>query len=162
MANKITCAEKALRLISKKMLSSAELSKKLFTAGYDEDEIATTIENCRKKGFVDDALLAKDTFAYQLTRGSGPRKIREKLRRKGLDSALLDSCCEEFDVEQIKEACRIALNSKLRVLKKDEDIYKKKDKCFRFLATRGFSMDVIYSVIDEVDWSSFNKENDNL
>ena len=52
--------------------------------------------------------------------------------------------------------------SKLRVLKKDEDIYKKKDKCFRFLATRGFSMDVIYSVIDEVDWSSFNKENDNL
>ena len=47
-------------------------------------------------------------------------------------------------------------------MQKDEDIYKKKDKCFRFLATRGFSMDVIYSVIDEVDWSSFNKENDNL
>jgi regulatory protein len=158
MAKKITCAEKALRLISRKMLSSSQLSQKLFASGYDEDEIAITIENCKKKGFVDDELLASDTFAYQLSRGSGPRKIREKLRRKGLDSSCIDSCVEEFDIEEIKDSCRIALNSKLRVLKKDEPIFKLKDKCFRFLATRGFSPDVIFPIIDEVDWSSFNSE----
>ena len=48
MAKKITCAEKALRLISRKMLSSSQLSQKLFASGYDEDEIAITIENCKK------------------------------------------------------------------------------------------------------------------
>ena len=50
MAKKITCAEKALRLISRKMLSSSQLSQKLFASGYDEDEIAITIENCKKNG----------------------------------------------------------------------------------------------------------------
>jgi regulatory protein len=157
MAKKITCAEKALRLITRKMLSSAQLSQKLFLAGYEEDEIATTIENCKKKGFVDDELLASDTFAYQLSRGSGPRKIKEKLRRKGIDASCIDSCVESFDKEDIKESCQIALNSKLRTLKQDEEPFKKKEKCFRFLATRGFTPDIIYSVLEEVDWSNTNE-----
>ena len=148
MAKKITCAEKALRLITRRMLSSSQLSQKLFLAGYEEDEIATTIENCKKKGFVDDELLASDTFAYQLSRGSGPRKI---------NASCIDSCVESFDKEDIKESCQIALNSKLRTLKQDEEPFKKKEKCFRFLATRGFTPDIIYSVLEEVDWSNSNE-----
>ena len=48
-----------------------------------------------------------------------------------------------------EEAARSALQSKLASWKNETDWRKKREKAFRFLANRGFPLDIIYQVLDE-------------
>ena len=55
--------EKALRLLSVRAYSAAELTARLRRGGYPREETENAVRECAKRRYIDDALLAEDCAA---------------------------------------------------------------------------------------------------
>ena len=154
---RITPLERAMRLLSIRSYSERELLSKLGRAGVAVEEAQAAVTECRRRGYLNDELLAED-FAHALSaRGSGARLIRLRLRNRGLAAEHVEAALEKTaDLEF--EAARRALDYKLRMLTRENDPRKKREKVFRFLASRGFSGSVIRELFNQVDFSDAAEE----
>ena len=155
---RISAMDKALKILSTSPVTEAELRRKLFRAGYPEILIDQAVEECRRRNYINDELLASDCAEYLTMRGTGSRLIRLKLRRRGLSAELVNGAVENTDPEMELEAARYALDCKLRLLSREKDYRKKKEKAFRFLVSRGYTSDVISVLFSEIDWKNMNEE----
>lgn len=155
---RISAMDKALKILSTSPVTEAELRRKLFRAGYPEILIDQAVEECRRRNYINDELLASDCAEYLTMRGTGSRLIRLKLRRRGLSAELINGAVENTDPEMELEAARYALDCKLRLLSREKDYRKKKEKAFRFLVSRGYTSDVISVLFSEIDWKNMNEE----
>ncbi len=140
--------EQALRFLDRQALSEAELRRKLARFDYPDAEIAAAVERCRQHRFVDDAEMAREGCRNLLARGNGPRLIRLKLRRRGLPTESLD---EEMGADAELAAAQIAAAGKLRLLSRESDPRKKREKLYRFLVARGFSGAIIARVVADAE-----------
>lgn len=135
------CLNAALKLLGMRAHGEAELAVKLLRRkGADKATVAMVVAACRKSGFLDDGLFARDYARGLASRGCGVRQIRYKLKLKGLSeedisSALSEVCTEEDELERALSAGRF----KLKSLKASESLLKKREKLYRFLLGRGFS-----------------------
>lgn len=153
---KISAMEKALKILSTSPVTEVELRRKLFRAGYPEILIDQAVEECRRHNYINDELLASDCAEYLTMRGTGSRLVRLKLRRRGLSEELVKNAMENTDPEAEIEAARYALAGKLRLLSREKDYRKKKEKAFRFLVSRGYTSNVISTLFSEIDWKSLD------
>ncbi len=144
--------ERAMRLLSVRAHTERELTQKLRRYDYSRSEITDTIAECRKHGFLNDELLAEDYAQILSERGSGQRMIGFQLRRRGLKPELVTAALEK-SAENELDSARRALEYKLRLLTRESDPRKKREKAFRFLAGRGFSADTVRTLFDETDFS---------
>lgn len=145
----LTALEKAMKLLSRRALSEAELSKKLHTAGFPAPEISEAVDYCRSHRYLDDAALAEDYTSLLRMRNTGSRMIRQKLIKRGLGGETLDNTLPESDSESAEqEAAKRALDYKLRLLSRENDPRKKREKAFRYLAGRGFPPGLIFKLLD--------------
>ena len=149
---RISALDKALKILSTAPVSEMELRRKLFRAGYPEILIDQAVEECRRHNYINDDLLASDAAEYLIQRGTGSRMVRVKLRRRGLAKELVDEVIENTDPEQELQAARYALECKLRLLSREKDYRKKREKAFRFLVSRGYTSNIISTLFSEVDW----------
>ncbi len=149
----ISPLERAMRLLSVRSYSEQELMLKLRRAGVADAEARAAVAECRRRGYLNDELLAED-FAHALSaRGSGARLIRMRLRTRGLAAEHVEAALEKTaDLEY--EAARRALEYKLRMLAKEKDPRKKREKTFRFLVSRGFSGAVIRELFSKTDFGN--------
>ena len=146
----VSALTKAMNFLAARPLSELELLAKLRRAGYPDPESDAAIEECRKRHYLDDATLAADCVEALRLRNMGSRQIKFKLTRRGLDAdAVADLLEQDPDAEKL--AAERAAENKLRLLKNESDIRKKREKLFRFLVSRGFSPDVIFKVLDHDD-----------
>ena len=74
--------EKAMRLLAMRGLSETELRQKLLRAGYPPGEAREALAECRKRGYLNDDLLAADCAKSCRDRGLGTRAVRFRLRRR--------------------------------------------------------------------------------
>ena len=149
-ATPLNALDKAMKLLSIRALSSRELHSKLLRAGFPANEAEQAVAECVKRRFIDDALLAEDYTSLLRQRNTGSRLIRQKLIKRGLREELESEHLpgEEDTVQEI-EAARRALDYKWRLLSKENDLRKKRDKAFRFLAGRGFPASLIFQLLSE-------------
>ena len=126
---------------------------KLGRAGVAVEEAQAAVTECRRRGYLNDELLAED-FAHALSaRGSGARLIRMRLRTRGLAGEHVEAALEKTaDLEY--EAARRALEYKLRMLSNEKDPRKKREKAFRFLVSRGFSGAIICELFSKTDFGN--------
>ena len=150
---KISAMDKALKILSVSPASEAELRRKLLRAGYPEIMVEPAVNECRRRGYINDELLASDCAEYLTMRGTGRRMVKMKLIRRGIDRDLVDAAVADTDPEVELEAARVALAGKLRLLSREKDWRKKKEKAFRFLISRGYTSDVISKLFAETQWS---------
>ena len=155
---RISALDKALKILSTSPVTEAELRRKLFRAGYPEILVEQAVEECRRHNYINDELLASDCAEYLTMRGTGSRLVRLKLRRRGLSAELVNEAVENTDPEMELEAARYALDCKLRLLSREKDYRKKKEKAFRFLVSRGYTSDVISVLFSDIDWKNMNDE----
>ncbi|MCK4982192.1 MAG: regulatory protein RecX [Victivallaceae bacterium] len=142
--------KKAFDLLSRRAHSTQELRNKLYKRKFSKRDIETVIAECERLNFLDDELFA-DNYAAELSgQGKGRFKIKMKLRDKGLSEAHIEQAlkkpgdCEQENAEQ-------ALKGKLRTLIHEDDINKRRQKAYRFLAYRGFSSDIITKLMDNTE-----------
>ena len=146
----LSALEKAMRLLTVRALSEAELTKKLRDAGFPAEEVDKAVEVCRKHRYVDDSMLAEDYTNLLRMRNTGSRLIKQKLIRRGLGSEIIDQQLPEDSSESAeREAALRALDYKWRLLSRETDLRKKREKTFRYLAGRGFPPGLIFELLSD-------------
>ena len=146
----ISALEKAMKILDCRACSAAELRSKLFQAGFPEDEVDNAVNECKRRRFIDDTMLAEDYTALLRMRNTGSRMIRQKLVQRGLAAEIVDSALpEENSPAAEREAALRALDYKWRLLSRETDLRKKREKTFRYLAGRGFPSGLIFELLNK-------------
>ena len=143
----ISAWEQTLRWLDSRWYSENKLREKLNRLMYPTAEIEAVLNRCREYNLVNDAQLAEDFALSQSSRGRGSRRIAMELRRHGLTGEAAANALEKISGEDENSAVQ-ALAGKLASWKNVTDWRKRREKAFRFLANRGFPLDIIYETLD--------------
>lgn len=91
--------EAAGRQLSYRALSVDGLRRKLLEKGHAEDAAEYAVAWLLERQLLDDAALAEATVRSCARRGYGLRRIRQELRRRGIDNEAADAALEGFDAD---------------------------------------------------------------
>ncbi len=141
----ISPMEKVMRWLSRRGYSGQELAEKLRRAGVDEFSAEKTVEECRRLGFVNDELFARDCAGVLASRGCGRLRIKADLRRRGV-SEYAPEVLEELEESELERAVEAA-RFKRRLLARETDSRKLREKLWRFLLGRGFTPDTVREAV---------------
>ncbi len=135
----------ALKFLSLRDRTEAELREKLQRKGFEEKEIADAIEYLKQKGFIDDEKFIQRAEKIAEDRLLGEMGLRMYFMRKGIDKEKLENLpnIDEFSIAQ-------RLIQRKQYLLKDASPDKKRAKITGFLLRRGFSWDTINKCLNEI------------
>lgn len=143
----------AQAILARRDHSAAEVKAKLARKGFTKDEIAKTVDFLQEKKLLDDALFAKEYIESILrAKPVGPRYLSAKLKQKGVGEGIIQETLGEIKGREAILAEQAAAQWKRlhpstssgQVPKHAQD----KQRLFRFLASRGFTQDVISAIMD--------------
>lgn len=162
----VSLKEKALQLIARREYSRAELSSKLLSycdpdSVEANDQVERVLERMTELG-----LLSDERFAESFVRNRAPRMGRQRmaheLRQRGIEVNLANQMLDEVPEEDELTRARQVWVKKFGTQSSDEDAEAELDTLSRaqlaqkryarearFLASRGFSADVIRRVLRE-------------
>lgn len=86
----------AANMIGSRALSKKELTRRLVKKGNDEADAQAAADWLEDIGAVDDAGYAAALVRHYGGKGYGPARVREELRRRGVDRELWDEALEEM------------------------------------------------------------------
>ena len=86
----------AADIIGSRALSKGELTRRLIKKGSGEADARAAADWLEDIGAVDDAGYAAAVARHYGGKGYGPQRVREELRRRGVDRALWDEALEEM------------------------------------------------------------------
>lgn len=104
--------ETAANIIGSRALSKRELTRRLVRKGNGESEAQAAADWLEEIGAVDDAGYAAALARHYGGKGYGPQRVKEELRRRGVDRELWDEALEELPEaaetldELIRRKCR--------------------------------------------------------
>ena len=140
----------ALKLLSFRPRSVAELSQRLEKKHYPPKLVAEAIESFRSQGFLDDEKFAK-LFSQSLvdTRPTGKKGLEQELKKKGLSEHVISAALSNLkDFDEAASALELA-KKRFRLMAGIPDI-KKKSRIYGFLKRRGFSDHIVFEVIRQL------------
>lgn len=126
--------------------SSQQIRDYLYRKQFDKSTIESTILQLQEKGYLNDV-----DFALRYLRDAqklkkiGKLKIRHLLSSKGISSKDIHQAFVEYDEELEYQNCKALLQQKYTDLPDN----KIKQKAIRFLMSRGFSYEMIISILEE-------------
>lgn len=139
------CLEAALHLLSYRPRSEAEIRQRLYRR-FEKETIDRVVLHLQERQIVDDAAFAR--FWTENRESFSPRSkrlLKMELRRKGIDSEVVDEVLGGVDDE---ESAYRAAQRKGHNLGKDYETFRQ--KLGAFLGRRGFSYDVINRTIERL------------
>ena len=140
----------AFRILTRRANSEAELVKKLKRKEYSLPAINRVVSELRNKGYINDFDFAVRYSEMRLKK-YGWNRIKNELFRKGISKEILPKI--EFAINiKTEEDYLIEITSKKlnSIIKKEDDIYKVKQKLFGFLVRKGFDFEDSKNVIDRI------------
>lgn len=134
----------AINLLSRREYSHHELLQKLSQRSADIERIEQVLDNLTSAGYQNDERFAESFLRSRINRGLGRMRIERELKEKGVGLDLIEQV-----IQQDHDWFELAYDAGL---KKSQSLdlvdYKEKQKLFRYLAYRGFSMDQIQYAIE--------------
>jgi regulatory protein len=138
--------EAAARFLEARPRSVAEVRRRLASAGYRADLVEVAVARMTDLGFLDDETFARAWVeSRDRARPRSERAIREELRVKGVDRAIVDAVLEERRAgEQTVDdrAAERLLAKHDRSLGRVADPRLRRQRAFALLARNGFPPDV--------------------
>lgn len=154
---KKTAESMALNYISYRDRSVLEMRAYLEKKNYSTDEIEVCLENLTEWGLLDDEGFCRKFIRHSKDKERGPIRIRYDLRNKGIDQETIEKCMEEELSREEEIEIAFAIGGKIlsdeASEREDKNIIldeKLKGKIARRLASRGFSGNVVYTVINKL------------
>jgi regulatory protein len=133
---------RALRLLSGREYSRAELVKKLTPFETTEGELAKALDELQAKDFINEQRVV-DSVLHRRSSKLGAARIKQELQSKGLDAgAVLDAVdlLKSTEVERAREVWRKKFGAA-------PENASERGKQMRFLMSRGFGSEAIRKVI---------------
>ncbi|HET9344756.1 MAG TPA: regulatory protein RecX [Candidatus Limnocylindrales bacterium] len=153
--------EAALRFLEARARSTAEVRRRLTSAGYRGELVDGAVERLTALGILDDEQFARAWVeSRDRARPRGERALRRELALKGVDRGVSDEVLEERreageGTEVDLDAARRLLARNGRSLARVVDPRVRRQRAYALLARNGFDPDVCrrasVEVLDEVD-----------
>lgn len=133
---------RALRLLSGREHSRAELQRKLAQHETEPGELARALDELQAKGFINEQRVVESVLHRRAAR-LGASRVRQELQAKGLDpQAVADAVASLQDTEEAR--AREVWRKKFGAPPVDANA---RAKQMRFLLTRGFGSDIVRRVV---------------
>ena len=136
---------RALRLLSGREQSRAELERKLGSHEEEPGQLAAVLDELEAKDFISPTRVIESVINRRQAK-MGASRIKGELQRKGLDVGMVAEAMDGLkstEVERAREVWRKKFDSKTDAGSTPAD----RAKQMRFLATRGFGAEVIRRVV---------------
>ena len=142
----ISLKGRALRLLSGREYSRAELERKLASFEEEPGALAKALDELQAKNFINERRVL-ESVVHRRAAKLGSARIRQELQAKGLDPEAVAQAVQELRYTEVERAREIwrkkfgtpALDATQRA------------KQMRFLASRGFGGDTIHRVVSGSD-----------
>ena len=138
--------EKALELLSRRMMSRSELIKKLTEKGESADTAEYCAQWLTENGFLDDGRYADAIARHYAAKGYGAGRIRTELSRRGIPRELW----EEAEAPESDDRLAALIRKRLKDPSDRDEVRKLSAALYR----RGFSWEEIRRALAEFDSSS--------
>jgi regulatory protein len=141
--------DRALKFLSYRPRSTAEVQRRLMEKGYDVSTIEQVTDRLTRAGLLDDVAFARywienrDTFKPR-----SHRALRYELRRKGVADAVISDLLDDHDEEDASYRAARARVKKLTRRYKDTETVR--SKLLAFLSRRGFSYYTARETVDKL------------
>lgn len=132
----------AFALLAKREYSQANLRKKLLEFGACPETLEPLLEELAQLNYQSDERMAGMLLRSQIRQGRGPQRIKMAFKKHEIEQELIDEDLKEVD--WFTEALQLKVRKFGAEIEKDPKL---KARQIRFLQYRGFSMDVIFKVI---------------
>ena len=152
----ISLKGRALRLLSGREYSRAELERKL--AAFEEipGELAKALDELQAKDFINEQRVV-DSVLHRRSAKLGTARIKQELQSKGLGAgAVLDAVdlLKSTELERAREVWRKKFGKSAEEAPPARTSAAERGKQMRFLMSRGFGSEVIRRVVSEAGDSS--------
>lgn len=145
----------ALRFLEARQRSTAEVRRRLTSAGYREELVAGAIQRLTELRMLDDAAFAQAWIeSRDRARPRGQRALRSELAAKGIDRQLVDDVLTERDMQE-PEADAVAATRLLErhapALARVLDLRARRNRAYSLLARNGFDSETALEAINGTD-----------
>ena len=137
----------ALRILDRGWSTERQMREKLARREIDPEVIDTTVTRLHDCGLLNDAEYA-ERYAEQLYQKYGKWAVAQKLRARGVPRDIVVEVCQSPGSEAVLVAQAARLLERHR---SEGDLFKRRQKVARSLATRGFAYDDINRAIRECE-----------
>ncbi|RMG31544.1 MAG: regulatory protein RecX [Gammaproteobacteria bacterium] len=130
----------ALRLLARREHARAELARKLLARGHAAEAVAAVLDRLEAEGSLSEARFAETYARSRAERGYGPLRIRQELRRHGIDEARIEAALAALEIDwaaRARELCR------KRFGPEPPRDWKARARRLRYLQNRGFDPDFL-------------------
>ena len=134
---------RALRLLARREHSRAELARKLARRAASPEALESVLFDLEKRKELSDERFAAER-ARRLARKYGAAKIRQDLKARGVSEEIIDGVSSSGEIE----LARTILQRKYRAPATTREARARRA---RFLQSRGFSFDIIRSLLSSRD-----------
>ncbi len=141
---KLSLKGRALRLLSQREHSRAELVRKLSPHEEVPGELAQALDDLQAKGFIDEARVLESVLNHR-TPKLGNGRIKQELLAKGLAPAAVAQAMLDLKDSELERAKGV-WQKKFGAPAADAN---ERAKHYRFLLTRGFSAEVVRKVVTQ-------------
>lgn len=140
----------ALRILTGRDHSKSELTRKLKQRGFKSADIEKAVSECVRLDYINDERTSRVYINQMIRKGHGVNRIRHGMNKKGLKGQHIQNILSETvsDADELEGAERI-LKKNIRRFERETDLNKRRDKIYRFLYARGFSLDTIRKLLNE-------------
>ena len=133
-----------MRLLARREHSIRELTAKLLARGFEADAVAAVMNALAAKNLVSDTRFVEEFIASRLRRGTGPAKIREELRGRGVDASHAEAELAAHRGEWLVNAENVRRKRFGAAVPQD---YQERARQARFLQQRGFTAEQIRQLL---------------
>ena len=137
-----TVKARAVSLLAQREYSRQALQEKLTAEGQSPEELAQALDQLQARGLVDDSRVA-ETLVNRRAGKLGGMRLRQELQAKGVSPEVVADTMAGLKASELARAQAIWLK-KFGQTAKDAAT---RNRQARFLATRGFSSDVVRQVV---------------
>ncbi|MCX7263786.1 MAG: recombination regulator RecX [Burkholderiales bacterium] len=141
---KLSLKGRALRLLSQREHSRAELVRKLSPHEEVPGELAQALDDLQAKGFIDETRVLESVLNHR-TAKLGNGRIKQELQAKGLAPAAVAQAMLDLKDSELERAKGV-WQKKFGAPAADAN---ERAKHYRFLLTRGFSSEVVRKVVKQ-------------
>ncbi|OQA92552.1 MAG: Regulatory protein RecX [Elusimicrobia bacterium ADurb.Bin231] len=149
--NKIDNYEKALKyalwIMGRRNHSEKEIRKKL-SRNYTDETVDKVIEKFKSENILNDESFAKEWAEFRFNQHKSKMFVAWELVGKGIHKDVIAGLIESSGIDDLENAYR-TIERRIKMYKHLEPA-KLKNKIYRYLASRGFSADIIQEVAERI------------
>ncbi|NVJ62180.1 MAG: recombination regulator RecX [Gammaproteobacteria bacterium] len=141
-----TAYERAVQLLARREHSQKELERKLLLKDFCIEDITPAIKRLADRGWQSDTRFTESWIRHRTQSGHGPQRIQQELAEKGVERSIVELAFDKCEVDWFERAKDVWFKKYNEV----PDSWPEKAKQIRFLMYRGFNMDHINFVFEQV------------